>query len=115
MANQTITTDTNHDDLTGRLAGENITINSGAILTIDSDPQETAMGLMGQVSVNEGTWLIDGRQVKEFAYSSGSGSLPAIGDTITDSGGASGKVIRLDNGTVTSGAFDSKSTVINKV
>jgi len=105
LSNQTITVDTNHDALTGRNAGEDITINSGAVLTIDSDVQETAMGLMGRMLTNDGKWLIDGRNVKEVAYSSGSGTLPAIGDNVTDSGGASGKVIRLDSGTAASGVM----------
>ena len=103
MANVTITTDSNHDDLTTRGAGQNITINLGAVLTMDSYVQETAMGLMGQVATNDGTWRVDGRQVKEFAYTGGTGSLPAIGDIITDSGGASGKVIHFNSGTSTSG------------
>ena len=105
MANVTITSDSNHDDLTTRGAGQNITINLGAVLTMDSYVQETPMGLMGTVATNDGTWRIDGRNVKEFAYSSGSGSLPAIGDTITDSGGASGKVIYLNSGDATSGVM----------
>ena len=63
------------------------------------------MGLMGQVATNDGTWRVDGRQVKEFAYASGTGSLPAIGDTITDSGGASGKVIHFNSGTAASGVM----------
>ncbi|NRA92045.1 MAG: hypothetical protein HRU26_05065, partial [Psychroserpens sp.] len=105
MANVTITSDANHDDLTTRNAGQNITINNGAVLTIDSYPQETAMGLLGQISTNDGIWRIDGRQVKEFAYASGSGSLPAVGDIITDSGGASGKVIFLNSGNASSGVM----------
>ncbi|NRA92516.1 MAG: hypothetical protein HRU26_07495, partial [Psychroserpens sp.] len=78
---------------------------NGAVLTIDSYPQETAMGLLGQISTNDGIWRIDGRQVKEFAYASGSGSLPAVGDIITDSGGASGKVIFLNSGNASSGVM----------
>ena len=103
MANVTITADANHDDLTTRGAGQNITINLGSVLTIDSYVQETPMGLLGQVATNDGTWRVDGRYVKEFSYSSGSGSLPLVGDIITDSGGASGKVIYLNSGTATSG------------
>jgi hypothetical protein len=68
-------------------------------------PQYTTMGLMGEVNTTDGKWLIDAREVKEFAYSVGSGTLPSVGDTITDSGSASGKVIRLNSGTATSGVM----------
>jgi hypothetical protein len=47
MANQTISTNANHDDRTGRLAGEDFTINSGAVLTIDSMPHLTGSGILG--------------------------------------------------------------------
>lgn len=106
MASQTITVDSNHDDLTGRLLGENITINDGAKLTIDSDPQETAMGQLGDLQINSGEIHIDGRYVREIAYSSGTGSLPAITTAVTwGSGGSagSGKIIRYDSGTNATG------------
>ena len=105
MADQTITTNTNHDDLTGRNAGENITINDGANLTIDSIPQRTTMGILDGITCTWGTVLIDGRNVKEVSYASGSGTLPSVGDTVTDSGGASGKVIWLNSGDATSGVM----------
>lgn len=105
MANQTITVDTNHDTLTSRAAGEDITVNNGATLTIDSWVTKTSMGVMGDLTVNQGKVLIDGRNVKEIAYSSGSGTLPAIGDIVTDTNGGSGKVIWLTSGTATSGAI----------
>ena len=106
MANQTITTDTNHDALTGRNAGENITVNSGATLTIDSWVTKTSMGVMGDFTVNEGKVLVDARNVKRIAYSSGSGTLPAIGDIVRDvTTGAQGKVIWLTSGTATSGVI----------
>lgn len=104
MANQTITTDTNHDALIGRLPGEDITINSGAVLTIDSMPQHTAMGILGDIQINNGEIRIDGRYVREVVYSSGSGALPAVGATVTwNSSAGSGKVIRLNSGTNASG------------
>lgn len=109
MANQTITTDSNHDDLTGRAAGEDITIQQGATLTIDSCPHLTAMGILGDITLTEGTLRIDGSRTFEVAYSNGSGSLPSVGDAISWSAGFggsnTGKVIRLDSGDATSGVL----------
>ena len=68
MANQTISVSTNHDALPGRLAGENITINSGAVLTIDSYPTATTSGILGDLLINEGEINIDGRYVRRIAY-----------------------------------------------
>lgn len=106
MANQTISVNTNHDALTGRLAGEDITINAGSILTIDSMPHLTAMGILGDLQINDGILDIDGRNVKEVAYSAGSGTIPAVGASISWAGGAgSGKVIRLNSGNNVAGVL----------
>ena len=83
MANQTITASANHDALAGRLAGETITIQQNAKLTIDSYPQETAMGILGDVNITDGEVHIDGRYVREVVYASGTGTLPAIGASLT--------------------------------
>lgn len=104
MANQTISVDTNHDAATGRLAGEDFTINSGATLTIDSMPHLTAMGILGDITLSDGTLHIDGTRTYEVAYSNGSGSLPAIGTEITWNGGTdSGKIIQFNSGTNVTG------------
>ena len=105
MANQTITSSSNHDNLTGRGAGEDITIQQGAVLTINSCPHLTSMGILGDLTLTAGTVHIDGRDVKEIVYSSGSGTLPsAIPTTVTwDSGASTGKIIRYDSGTNASG------------
>ena len=106
MANQTISADTNHDTLTGRAAGEDITINSGAVLTIDSCPHLTSMGILGDITISDGTLRIDGSRTFEVAYSSGSGTYPAVGNALSWNGGAdTGKVIRLDSGNATSGVL----------
>jgi hypothetical protein len=104
MANQTTSTSVNHDALTGRLAGEDITINGGAVVTIDSMPHLTAMGILGDIAINDGTLHIDGRYARELTYSSGSGSLPAIGAAASWAGGT-GKVIRLNSGDATAGVM----------
>lgn len=114
MANQTITTNTNFDALTGLLAGETVTINSGATLTIDSDPQLNRV-LAGSITINDGLFFIDGTKVRELNFS-GASVLPAIGDTLT-AGSITGQVIgvtgttasgtirlRSLNGTITNGA-----------
>lgn len=99
MANQIITTDSNHDSLTGRAAGEDITIQLGATLTIDSCPHLTTMGILGDITMTAGTVHIDGRNIKKVSYHDGSGSLPAIGTAITwDSGASTGKIVDLISG-----------------
>lgn len=98
MANQTITTSQNHDALTGRLAGQDITIQLGAVLTIDSMPQHTAMGILGDVNITSGEINIDGRYVREIAYDTGSGTIPAVGAILTYGTAGTSKVIRLNSG-----------------
>ena len=105
MANQTITASANHDDLTGRLAGEDITIQQGAVLTIDSMPQHTPMGILGDILLTDGEVHIDGRYVREVVYASGSGSLPAVGTALTYGAAGTAKVIRLNSGDATSGTM----------
>jgi len=106
MANQTITTSTNHDALTGRAAGESITIQQDAKLTIDSMPQHTSMGILGDIALTKGEVHIDGRYVREVAYASGSGTLPTIGTTVTwNSSAGSGKVIKLNSGNNAAGVM----------
>lgn len=58
MANQTVTTDLNMTTVisNGLANGENITINSNATVTVDQSPSV----LVGQISINEGEFLLDG-------------------------------------------------------
>lgn len=110
MANQTVSVSANHDDFTTggtpRLAGEDFTINAGAVLTIDSIPHLTASGILGDITINDGELHIDGTRSYELAYSSGSGTLPAVGDVITWNDGAdTGKVIALNSGTNVAGVL----------
>lgn len=105
MANQTITASANHDALTGRLAGESITIQQNAVLTIDSYPQETAMGVLGDVNITDGEILVDGRYVREVVYASGSGTLPAIGASLTYGTAGTAKVIFLNSGNNVAGTI----------
>lgn len=92
----TITTDTFLDDGTARTAGEVWTCNGGR-LTIRTDSRWHAnapasmTGSLGAVTISAtlgGGYTIDGRNVRWLAYDAGSGSVPAIGTTIT--GGTSG-------------------------
>jgi hypothetical protein len=98
MANQVIITSTNHDALTGRNAGEDITIQEGAVLIIDSYPQDTTSGILGDLLIQSGEIHIDGRRVREVAYSSGSGTLPNVGDSLTYGTSGTAKVINLTSG-----------------
>lgn len=105
MANQITAVSANHDDLTGRLAGEDITIQAGAVLTIDSMPQHTAMGILGDILLTSGELHIDGRYVREVVYASGSGSLPAVGTALTYGASGTAKVIRLNGGDAIAGTM----------
>lgn len=100
MANQVVTTNTNFDSLVGLLIGEQTTINSGATVTINSDPQLNRV-VPGNFVINEGTLLIDGTTVREISFS-GASTLPVIGDTLT-AGSVTGQVIGV-LGTTTSGS-----------
>jgi hypothetical protein len=122
MANVTLSADSNHDDLTARTAGNWIATTSDYNLTIDSIPTQTPMGLLGDLRATSGKVIIDARNVKEIAYSGGSvdNVLPAISSIITDSGGATAKVIKLNSGdqqsgvmtvTVQSGTFAASNTI----
>ena len=112
MANQTISVDTNHDAATGRAAGEDFTINSGATLTIDSMPHLTASGILGDITLSNGKIHIDGSRTFEVAYSNGSGTLPAVGAAISwNSGTDTGKIVRLNSGNNVSGVLTLTKTV----
>ncbi len=108
MANQKINVSTNHDVLTGRLAGEDVAIRYGSVLTIDSMPQHTAMGILGDLnfSTGGGEIHIDGRYVREITYSSGSGTLPAVGAAVSwNSSAGTGKIIRRNSGNNAAGTM----------
>lgn len=96
----TITVDTFLDDGTARTSGEAWTINGG-ILTIRTDTRFHVgapvgrEGSLGSTTISSslgGGVLIDGRNVREVWYNTGSGTVPAIGTTITQ-GGASGYLL----------------------
>ena len=93
----TITTDTFLDGGTARTAGEAWTCNGGR-LTIRTDSRWHAnapaslTGSLGSVTISStlgGGYTIDGTKVRWMAYDGGSGTVPAIGTTVS-SGGASG-------------------------
>ncbi len=96
----TITVDTFLDDGTARTAGETWTIN-GPTLTVRTDTRWHAgspasmTGTLGQVSYSTtlgGKFKIDGRNVRWMPFDTGSGTVPAIGTSITQ-GGVSGYLL----------------------
>lgn len=102
MSNQTHSEnlERNHDYFTGRAAGENITVSGGAscVLRINSEPQRTAMGLLGNVDTTFGKTIIDGTTVRHLAYDNDehAGDLEA-GDIVEgETSGASGEVLSVD-------------------
>lgn len=101
MANQTITSDANHDDLTGRNSGENITCQQFATLTLDSEPQHTQMGLMGSFTLTAGTLNIDARNVRHLDYNGTITGTITAGDIVTGATSAAyGEVLRDLTGTL---------------
>ncbi|MCI4435377.1 MAG: hypothetical protein JHC33_01020, partial [Ignisphaera sp.] len=103
MATYTITTTTNWDTQTSKAGGDIININGGN-LTIDGhsrfdlnsgNTSTTAATSIGSITLSAtlgGTCTIDGRNVRLLAYTSGSGTLPNMGSTVTI-GSASGKIM----------------------
>jgi len=89
MANQTVSVNINMDDaaISGLANGEDVTINSGAILTINSDSrwgqQAAVIGNITISTATGGECLIDGTTVWWIAFDGGTSTVPAIGDTIT--------------------------------
>lgn len=89
MADITVSVNRNMDDaaINGLTNGDNVTIDSGATLTINSDSrwgQQAAV--VGNVTISTatgGTCLIDGTTVWWIAFDGGTSTVPAIGDTIT--------------------------------
>jgi hypothetical protein len=96
----TITVDTFLDDGTARTAGEAWALNGGT-LTVRTDTRwhdgkpagmtGSIGAIVGSASLGGGV-LIDGRNVREITFNSGSGTVPAIGTTITQ-GGISGYLL----------------------
>jgi hypothetical protein len=81
-----------------RTGGDTIDAN-GYVFTIDQDTRygltgsaTTSFGNMSCSSTRGGSINVDGRYVRLIPFSSGSGTLPAMGSLVTQ-GGASGKII----------------------
>lgn len=98
----TITTDTFLDGGVARTAGETWTMNGG-ILTIRTDTRVHAnapasmTGSLGALTVSPtlgGGVLVDARNVREVAFNSGGGTVPAIGTLITQ-GGVTGYLLAV--------------------
>jgi len=96
----TLFTNTFLDDGTARTAGEAWTLNGG-VLTIRTDTRWHAnapasmTGSIGSTATSAtlgGGILIDGRNVREVQFNSGSGNVPAIGTSVTQ-GGVSGYLL----------------------
>lgn len=82
MPDQTLTASANFDDaaVLGLANGENITINSGAVLTVNSDVrwgQNAAVPF--DITINAGELRIDGSTVWWVPFSASTGNVPALG------------------------------------
>lgn len=85
MANQTVSVNRNFDDaaISGLLNGEDLTVNTGATLTINSDvrwgQQAAVIGAITIDTATGGNVLIDGRDVWWVPYDAATGNVPALG------------------------------------
>jgi hypothetical protein len=82
MANITVTTSSNFDDAANLalLNGDNITINSGAVLTVNSDVRwGQNAAVVNDVDINDGEFKIDGTEVWWVPFSASSGNVPSLG------------------------------------
>ena len=90
-------------DAAGRIAGEAVTINSNATVTIRTDTRwypsapASMTGTIASVTVSTtqgGKMKIDGTNVRWMPFDTGSGNVPAIGTSITQ-GGVSGYLLAV--------------------
>ncbi|OQB08076.1 MAG: hypothetical protein BWY21_01464 [Parcubacteria group bacterium ADurb.Bin216] len=99
-----VTISTSQDwDSAARAAGEAITIQSGAVLTVNTDTRyhknapASGTGTFGEITMTSATGgelLIDGRSVRWLPYTGGTGNAPAYDtDIVGDSSGATGKLL----------------------
>lgn len=102
MANITVSTSSNFDDAANLalLNGENITINSDAILTINSDVRwGQNAAVPNNIDINQGKLLIDARETWWIPYDGGTGTIPALGtqgtQNVTRSGTAIGEFLGI--------------------
>jgi len=85
MANQTVSVNRNLDDaaISGLANGEDITVDTGAILTIDSDnrwsQQAAVVGAITISSTSGGQVQIDGTKVWWIPFDASSGNVPSLG------------------------------------
>lgn len=108
MANQTVSVNRNMDDaaISGLANGDDVTIDSGAQLTINSDSrwgQQAA--IVGNITISTatgGTCRIDGTDVWWIPFDGGTGTIPALGTPgtpdITGSVAGSGEFLGIFTG-----------------
>ena len=105
MANQTVTTVVNYDDvsISGLNNGETITINGGSV-TINSDvrwnQQAAVFGAVTLSATLGGSFIIDGTDVWELPFDASTGNVPTQdvyggANGVTGSGGATGELLRV--------------------
>lgn len=102
MANITVSTSSNFDDAANLalLNGENITVTSDAILTINSDVRwGQNAAVPNNIDLTQGKLLIDATEVWWIPYDAGTGTIPALGtrgtQNVTRSGTAIGEFLGI--------------------
>ncbi len=101
----TVSADSNIEDV-NLTNGENMTINSGAVLTVDlpNIGSDTLWSnYFRNMSIGKGcVFFIDGRSIRQLDYDSGTGDAPESGMTVTGgTSGATGEVVCVEGTGVT--------------
>lgn len=94
MATFNILTDTYFDDTVGRTGADVFNVNNTTKpkVTVRTDTRFCAgapaggVGSLGNVTLTEGSMVIDGTKVRELPFDTGTGTVPAIGTSITQAG-----------------------------
>jgi hypothetical protein len=94
MATFNILTDTYFDDTVGRTGADVFNVNNTTkpVVTVRTDTRFCAgapaggVGSLGNVTLTEGSFYIDGTKVRELPFDTGTGTVPAIGTSITQAG-----------------------------
>ncbi len=82
MANQVVSTSLNYDSasILGLANGETITVQSDAVLTMDSDSRwGQNAAVFGNITISQGELFVDGTKVWWVPFDGGTGNVPSLG------------------------------------
>jgi len=82
LANQVVSTSLNYDSasILGLANGETITVQSDAVLTMDSDSRwGQNAAVFGNITISQGELFVDGTKVWWIPFDGGTGNVPSLG------------------------------------